>query len=139
VSDAVTQFCIRCNETWFGGYHICPKEVPNEEGFIKHDQEKPVYALLPPEFEEAVAQVLSFGSQKYTDDNWQKCKTPWRTYYSALRRHLAASAKGETVDSESGLSHLAHAACCLAFLHWFESHGLLVDRPTPGPVAEGSP
>jgi hypothetical protein len=99
--------------------------------FVKHDQEKEVYALTPPEFDEAIAKVLTLGSRKYADENWKRCKTPWRTYYSALRRHLAAAARGERIEAESGQSHLAHAACCLAFLYWFEQQGLLEGVPSP--------
>ncbi len=98
-------------------------EVANLKGFVKHDANKEVYALIDEAWEAATAKVLTVGSRKYTDDNWKQCKTPWRTYYSALRRHLAACARGDTVDPESGQSHLVHATCCLMFLHWFESNG----------------
>lgn len=115
--------CGRCGDTWAGtaGYHVCPPG--HEKGFVKHDAEKEVYSLIDAKWEAAQAKVLTVGSRKYTDDNWKLCKTPWRTYYSALRRHLAAAGRGERTDSDSGESHLAHAACCLMFLHWFESNG----------------
>lgn len=112
-------------------------------GFVKHDSEKEVYALIPPEFEEALAKVLTFGASHppgRTDDNWKKCPTPFRTYYSALRRHLAAFARGERSDLDSGQSHLAHAACCLVFLSWFEQQGRLEAQaprsPDPTPARE---
>jgi len=31
-------------------------------------------------------------------------------------RHMYAFADGEDMDKETGLSHLAHARCCMAFL-----------------------
>lgn len=105
--------------------------IRDQETFVKYDQEKPIFALIPPEFEEALAKILTHGKVKYTvngidgADNWKKCKTPFRTYYSALRRHLSAFARGDRADPDSGKSHLAHAACCLAFLFYFEKRGLL--------------
>jgi hypothetical protein len=44
-------------------------------------------------------------------------------------RHLHAFNDGEDKDPESGLSHLAHASCCLMFLLEFEkTHQELDDR-----------
>lgn len=60
-----------------------------------------------------VARVLTFGAAKYGPNNWQNVKPFADRYYAALLRHLFAS---EHVDPESGLSHLAHAACCALFL-----------------------
>ncbi|MEM9424514.1 MAG: dATP/dGTP diphosphohydrolase domain-containing protein [Spirochaetota bacterium] len=37
-------------------------------------------------------------------------------YAAAAMRHLASYLKGQQTDSESGLSHVAHAACCCLFL-----------------------
>ena len=120
--------CGRCGDTWSGtaGYHVCSDTAV--ASFVKHDALKEVYALIPPGFEGAMAKVLTTGSIKYADKNWQLCKTPWRTYYSALRRHLAAAERGEGKDEETGQSHLANAACCLAFLWWFEQEGKLESR-----------
>lgn len=98
--------------------------------FTKHDQGKPIYALIPPEFEEALAKVLTYGANNppgRTEDNWKSCPTPVKTYYSALRRHLRAFLRGDRIDPDTGESHLAHAGCCLAFLYWFEQQGRLED------------
>ena len=86
----------------------------------KNDTGKARYDLVSPEFEEAVAKVLTFGAEKYEPNNWQKVEDGKDRYYSALRRHLAAYRTGEKVDEESGLSHLAHAACNIMFLMHFE-------------------
>ncbi len=104
----------------------------NEAGFIKGDAGKPTFSLIDGEFEAGLARVLTTGAAKYGDENWKRCTTPWRTYYSALRRHLAALQRGEAADPETGESHVYHAACCLMFLGWFERNGLLLDRPGVG-------
>jgi len=45
-------------------------------------------------------------------------------------RHLTAWWAGEDLDPESGLHHLAHAACCLMFLlEYTQTHTELDDRP----------
>lgn len=130
------EYCSRCKDHWntSAGYHVCPDAgvLPPETpavGFVKHDQEKPVYALLDPEFEAGTVRVLTKGSRKYADENWKLCKTPWRTYYSALRRHLEALARGEYLDAETQEPHWYHISCCTQFLAWFHRNGLLVDWP----------
>jgi hypothetical protein len=80
----------------------------------KYDKGKVRYELLPPAFIEAVAKVLTYGAAKYDDDNWLKIDK--ERYYGALMRHIIAWRKGENLDRESGLPHLAHAACNLLFL-----------------------
>ena len=71
--------------------------------------------LVPTAAIEQIAQVLTFGAGKYGDNNW--CRgARWGRYYSALLRHVFAWWRGENLDPETGLSHLAHAGCCLLFL-----------------------
>jgi hypothetical protein len=74
--------------------------------------------LMVPEWELEVGKVLEFGCRKYADNNWQKVKGAEERYYAAARRHMLAYKMGEKNDPESGLSHIAHASCCLMFLHW---------------------
>jgi hypothetical protein len=82
----------------------------------KHDQEKPRWDLLPLRAAERVVDVLTYGARKYAPDNWRLVKDARRRYYAAAFRHLTAWWLGASIDSESGLPHLAHAACCLLFL-----------------------
>lgn len=64
---------------------------------------------------EEVAKVREFGIKKYKErDNWRE--VPADKYEQALYRHWLAYLKGEDKDNESGLSHLSHIACNLAFL-----------------------
>lgn len=84
-------------------------------GAMKFDEEKPRMELLDPYAMEQLALVLTFGAKKYEPWNWTKGLAFSRLIGAALR-HLFAFAKGEDLDPESGLSHLAHAMCCLMFL-----------------------
>ena len=87
---------------------------------IKHDADKPRMDLLPFEALEAVAQVLTFGAAKYSDNGWQKVENRERRYLAAMLRHLVAIQRGEKLDAESGLMHAAHMATNALFILWFE-------------------
>ena len=82
----------------------------------KHfDEGKLRVDLIPPEALEALAEVLSYGSKKYGDKNWEKGIHYTRLYGSILR-HLISWAKGEDIDDESKLPHIYHAFCDIMFL-----------------------
>jgi hypothetical protein len=99
---------------------------------LKYDTDKPRMELLSRVALEEVAKVLTYGAKKYTtteasgDHNWRNgfC---WSRLYGALLRHLFAHLDGEDKDKETGLSHLAHAGCCLMFLIEHEQRGLGID------------
>ena len=80
-----------------------------DNGFIKHDEGKPMVSLINPKFIEGLAEVMTQGANKYGRDNWQECKEPHR-YLDALLRHTLKYWDGEKVDTESGKSHLYHIA-----------------------------
>lgn len=86
----------------------------------KQDADKLRYDLVSPDFEESVAEVLTFGANKYAPDNWKLVPNGKERYYAALKRHLSAWRKGEEVDADSGLSHLSHVACNVMFLMYFD-------------------
>lgn len=85
----------------------------------KDDSGKVRMELLPPEMLSATAAVLTFGAKKYEDRNWEK-GMKWSRVYGALLRHLNAWWGGERTDLETGMSHLWHASCCIAFLVAYE-------------------
>lgn len=58
----------------------------------------------------AVAEVGTFGANKYTPDGWRSVPQGAARYTDALYRHLLTEACGETTDPDSGLMHAAHAA-----------------------------
>ena len=60
---------------------------------------------------EQTALVHKLGSDKYGPYNWRKTGVCASTYVNAILRHLNAWRDGETLDPESGISHLAHVAC----------------------------
>lgn len=64
--------------------------------------------------------ILTYGAQKYGDNNWQNLEQFEDRYYAALMRHLVAWRKGEESDPESGLPHLAHVMANGLFLRWSE-------------------
>lgn len=93
--------------------------VDTGPGGMKYDGGKPRMALVfdgMPRALEAVGQVLTFGAQKYAAHSWQTVPEGEERYKSALLRHLTAVGRGEELDSESGLHHLAHAACNALFI-----------------------
>lgn len=86
----------------------------------KHDADKLRWDLLPIDAVEDIVRVLTFGAKKYSPNNWKKVSDPENRYYAAAMRHLAEYRKGNPIDSETGLPHLAHAGCCLLFLSFFQ-------------------
>ena len=81
----------------------------------KFDSEKPKLYLLPPKSILEVGKVLTYGADKYDAENWRKVDDLQNRYTSAALRHIFAHIDGEADDPETGLSHLAHAMCCLLF------------------------
>jgi hypothetical protein len=110
VSDTTTPAVIDFDDTHLTEtFHELPAEG------VKYDKDKVRMELIPPEIELAIGAVLTFGAKKYNDRNWEK-GMKWSRIYGALRRHLTKFWAGQDIDEESGLSHLSHAACCIAFL-----------------------
>ncbi len=93
---------------------------------IKNDIDKVPLELIPEEAMEEVARVLKFGKDKYGRDNWRR-GMDWTRLIGASKRHIAAFNKGEDLDPESNLSHLAHAVCCLLFIIQYQTMGAGVD------------
>jgi hypothetical protein len=64
-----------------------------------------------------VAQVLTFGANKYADHNWRAGDGfDYSRLIGAAYRHLSSFNDGEDLDPETGYSHVDHAMCCLMFL-----------------------
>ena len=82
---------------------------------LKFDKNKPpMYRGLFKYFPKAlvgIAQVSDYGFKKYGSwGGWRNVPDARERYMDALLRHLTKHAEGETIDPESGLTHLAHAA-----------------------------
>lgn len=77
---------------------------------VKLDAGKPRMDLVLKGFGkalQAVAEVGTFGAQKYTDNGWQLVPNGQERYSDALLRHYLAS---EAIDPESGYHHDIHVA-----------------------------
>lgn len=82
---------------------------------VKADGGKVRPTLVPSSLIKAVARVREYGIAKYTDpDNWRRVAV--ERYRDAAYRHWLAYLDGEWKDEESGLPHLWHLACNIAFL-----------------------
>ena len=101
---------------------------------VKYDGEKPKMHLLPPKAINEVAKVLTFGAQKYDEENWRKLEDLQSRYSSGALRHIFAHLDSENLDPESGLSHLAHAICCLLFKLEIELEDAKIEEEKPREV-----
>lgn len=100
-----------------------PEEVNdqlNNYHGAKFDKGKARFDLILPEFTESIAEVLEFGARKYAAHSWKTVPDAKERYYSAMMRHITAHRKGERYDPETGLLHLAHAACSMYFITQLE-------------------
>ena len=83
---------------------------------IKADAGKLRLTLVPSEIIRAIASVREYGVNKYGDNtSWKKVE-PERYRDAAYRHFLAYLENPYGYDEESGLPHLYHLACNIAFL-----------------------
>ena len=82
---------------------------------LKHDGGKPRLDLVPPEIIEAVGTVMTHGAEKYGEASYRDVEP--KRYRAALMRHICKWLKDpHGIDEDSGLPHLWHIACNVAFL-----------------------
>ena len=82
----------------------------------KADAGKLQLTLVPRKIIWAIAAIRRYGSMKYKDpDNWKRVEKE-RYRDAAFRHWLAYLDDPHGVDEESGLPHLWHCCCNLAFL-----------------------
>ena len=93
-------------------------------GGLKYDDGKLRYDLVPPHAIKAIADVLTYGADKYAPNNWQTVSDGETRYTAAMMRHFEAYREGEELDPETGKSHLSHCLCNLTFLLWFQQNRL---------------
>lgn len=126
IKSSISQICEGCM--------VAAKLVINKEDKMslldkkahKYDQDKPPLDLIPYSALELEARVLAFGAKKYDRNQWRK-GMDWSQLLAAAMRHIGAFNAGEDIDTESGLSHLGHARCCLGFLIEYQKEGLGID------------
>ena len=93
----------------------------------KKDADKLRFDLILPEFEEAMAHVLTHGAKEYGANNWQKVDDAKARYTGALQRHLNQWRKGYMYDLDSDCNNLAQIAVNAMFLYWFEHQPQLTE------------
>jgi len=102
---------------------------------IKADAGKAKLSLVPPAIIYDIARVREYGNNKYPEggpDNWKQVE-PDR-YKDALFRHLLAYLEDANgIDEESGIPHLWHLACNVAFLCELEKENKNNIEPIPCP------
>lgn len=90
---------------------------------IKFDSNKPDWSLLPVQSVEEIIKVLQFGAKKYAAWNFANGEgLSYSRVLNSLLRHIFAFMRGENIDPETGLSHIAHAGCNVLFLLHYILH-----------------
>lgn len=95
-------------------------------GGLRHDAGKTRLDLMPPEWIDALGQVLTKGAAKYADRNWENGMA-WSKMVGCGMRHLMAFLRGERFDAETGCHHLAHAAWNLLALMSYDVRAIGAD------------
>jgi hypothetical protein len=114
------KLCPACGHEWHLGQNRCgvlcssgadchPCTCDDSKA-AKADTGKPAgFAMIPFDAIAELADVYTYGAEKYQRDSWRNVPGAVDRYYDALQRHLGAWTKGEERDPESGRRHLAHA------------------------------
>lgn len=75
-----------------------------------------------------VAKVGTYGASKYGQSNWRG-GSEWMRYFGSSVRHITKCIRGEWLDDESNLPHLAHAVYNLLILmEWYKTKRGTDDR-----------
>ena len=102
--------------------------MKKEEG-LRFNTGKTRHDLVPSYAQEQYAKVMTFGSTKYAERNWEK-GMKWSKVLASLERHLQAIKRGEDYDPETLLLHSAHIMCNAAFItEYYKIYPEGDDRP----------
>lgn len=116
--------CINCGKYYKDYDELIKKHAEklnqssDESQSAKSDAGKPQLSLVPRRIIFDIAKIREYGNSKYPEggiDNWKQIE-PERYRDAAFRHFLAYLDDPYGVDSESGLPHLWHLACNIAFL-----------------------
>lgn len=101
----------------------------SEDKGLRFNEGKLRYDLIHPIAERGLVEVLTAGSKKYSDRNWEKGMA-WSKVIASLKRHLAAIERGEDYDEETGKLHADHLQCNAHFLSaYYKIYPQGDDRP----------
>lgn len=97
----------------------------NDQESIKNDfkDDKLRWDLLPMEEIEDIVRVYHAGAKKYGPNNWQNLEDGFERYRAACARHIMAYMKGERMDDETNVHHLAAAAWNVIAMLYYDKHG----------------
>ncbi len=119
------EIIIRNYNTLFGDNdaEVSEFEVSDNDQTIKADAGKARLTLVPQQVLWDIAEVRAYGLKKYgSAENWKKVEI--ERYRDASFRHfLKYLSDPKSVDDESGINHLKHLACNIAFLCELEKDG----------------
>lgn len=124
--------CVKCGAELYSieeqEYHLCQEliEKPTKQcdgGGLRFNDGKPMLHLVPKSIKVAIARVLEYGFKRevnpYPPNNWRR-GMGFTKVINSLMRHIEAYNEGVDNDEDSGMSHLWHAACNIAFLIEYE-------------------
>lgn len=94
-----------------------------DEGKVRHD-------LIPAWALEKIAEVYTYGAQKYDDNNWLK-GMKWSKVQGPLERHYNKWKRGRIQDEESNCYHLAMVAWNAIALMVYQKNKLGTDDRCP--------
>ena len=121
------QTCGKMFSTVYGSEMCCNKEtlasepLPDTDYYAKKlDLGKLQHSLIDPEFIRGLAEVMTYGAEKYSADSWKTIPDAKERYENAMLRHINAWQRGSKADAESEIHHLLHASVNAMFLMWFE-------------------
>ena len=93
-------------------------------GGARRTDRKPRFDLIPFEFLESAAEVLTRGAARYGPYNWKRGRKDF--FLDAWNHafvHLQKFAEGDRSED-----HLAHLACNLAFMVWAVKNGVVSQK-----------
>ena len=103
----------RAHSEWV---RVPESEVPEPIQKYKADAGKHRLTLVPRKIFWDIAEVRMYGNKKYKDpENWRQVEIE-RYRDAAFRHFLRYLDDPKGVDEESGIPHLKHLACNIAFL-----------------------
>lgn len=110
------RLCDKDGEDWHCNDCDLTFRMKKTEDTAKLDHGKPIPTHCPTAIIRAVMEVRQYGVTKYSDpDNWRTVSLE-RHKEAMLRHCLEMWEDTGAIDAESGIEHIKHLACNLAFI-----------------------